>query len=203
RYQDGIEKILAQCNELTFITDALLFIARAENTSVALRCEWLDMDRELGVLADYFTAPAEHAGIDLTLGGKGGMVWADRALLQRAVSNLIRNALTHTPRGSSVSIAGRGNSDAAWVEVRDNGPGLSEALLPKVFDRFQRGRESEGGAGLGLAIVKSVMDLHGGRVSLVSDRGLIARLDFPVPEGVVAPGETSGDVARLQAPEPN
>ncbi|MEQ1820499.1 MAG: ATP-binding protein [Terricaulis sp.] len=203
RYQDGIEKILAQCNELTFITDALLFIARAENTSVALRCEWLELDRELGVLTDYFTALAELAGIELTLSRNGGMVWADRALLQRAVSNLIRNALAHTPRGSCVSIAGRGDSDAAWIEVRDNGPGLSETLLPKVFDRFQRGRESEGGAGLGLPIVKSVMDLHGGRVSLISDQGLIARLEFPAPEGVVTAGETSGGDAGLRTPEPN
>lgn len=203
-YHSGIETILAQCNELTSITEALLFIARAENTSVAVKCEWLDVRRELEVLVDYYTAPAEQAGIEVTLESAAGAAWADRALMQRAVSNLIRNALAHTPRGSCVSISARGGRvEGAWIEVRDNGPGLSEALLPKVFDRFQRGRDTEGGAGLGLAIVKSIMDLHKGKVSLASDRGLIARLEFPAPESVSTEGDKVSADARPRAPEPN
>lgn len=203
KYQDGIATILAQCSELTSMTEALLFIARAESTSVAVKSEWLDLSHELTVLADYYTALAEQAGIDLTLASASGMVWADRALLQRATSNLIRNALAHTPRGSRVLISALGGAEGAWIEVRDNGPGLSAALLPKVFDRFQRGRDSEGGAGLGLAIVKSIMDLHGGEVSLVSDQGLVARLEFPAPEGGATDGEKTPNDARVRAPQPN
>jgi signal transduction histidine kinase len=182
-YRAGIEELLTQCNELSGITEALLFIARAENTSVALKPHWLDLAKELRVLADYFAAPAENAGIEIVMRDVSGAVWADRALMQRAVSNLIRNALAHAPRGSSVWITAGSAADGAWIEIADNGPGISAEFLPRVFDRFQRGRESGAGAGLGLAIVKSIMDLHGGDVVLTSSAGLVARLEFPVPAG--------------------
>lgn len=180
-YRAGIEEMLTQCNELSGITEALLFIARAENTSVALKPDWLDLGKELRVLADYFAAPAELAGIEIVMRDASGAVWADRALMQRAVSNLMRNALAHAPRGSTVWIAAEGTAGGSWIEIADNGPGLSAELLPKVFDRFQRGRDGGGGAGLGLAIVKSIMDLHGGDVALTSTAGLVARLEFPAP----------------------
>ncbi|MEQ1489590.1 MAG: ATP-binding protein [Terricaulis sp.] len=202
-YHGGIETIIEQCNELTSMTEALLFIARAENTSVAVKGEWLDVGRELSLLADYYTAPAEQAGIELTLVNAVGTMWADRALLQRSVSNLIRNALAHAPRGSRVWIAAQGDADSAWIEVRDNGPGLSDALLPRVFDRFQRGRDSEGGAGLGLAIVKSIMDLHGGKISLVTDNGLIARLEFPAPHNGLPDSEKIAGDTRSRATQLN
>lgn len=198
-YRGGIEEILTQCNELSGITEALLFIARAENTSVALKADWLDLTKELALLAEYFTAPAENAGIEIIMREVSGPVWADRALVQRAVSNLIRNALAHTPRGSAVSIRAHGSADGAWVEIADNGPGLSAELLPRVFDRFQRGRESEGGAGLGLAIVKSIMDLHGGKILLTSGQGLVARLEFPAPQRLdVTEGRAAGEALESQ-----
>lgn len=181
QYRTGIEEILTQCNELSSITEALLFIARAENTSVALQPRWLDARQELSLLADYFAAPAENAGIKIIMRAVSGQVWGDRALIQRAVSNLIRNALTHTPAGSNIWISASASAEGAWIEIADDGPGLPADLLPKVFDRFQRGPDSEGGAGLGLAIAKSIMDLHGGKILLTSSQGLVARLEFPAP----------------------
>lgn len=185
QYRRGIEDILAQCDELSTITEALLFIARAENTSIALNRTRLDLGRELSVLVEYFEGLAQAGGHEISLQSASGEVWADRILMQRAVSNLVRNALVHTPRGSRVQISANSDAQGAWIEVRDDGPGLSGDLLARVFDRFQRGGDNEGGAGLGLAIVKSIMDLHGGAILLTSERGVVARLAFPPPSASV------------------
>ncbi|WP_228126840.1 ATP-binding protein [Candidatus Viadribacter manganicus] len=181
-YRSGIEGILAQCNELSTMTEGLLFIARAENTKVALRSEWLDLERELGLLADYFAAPADDAGIELCVVGAKGRVWADRTLLQRALSNLITNVLTHAPRGSCVKLQARQSAGSTIIEVEDNGPGVPAHLLAHLFTRFQRGDGAQAGSGLGLAIVKSIMDMHGGKVELASANGFRVELTFPHTE---------------------
>jgi signal transduction histidine kinase len=178
-YQTGVESILIECNHLSAIVESLLFLARAENTAVELKREMLSLDRELAMIADYFEAAAEQAGVALVVERASGAVWADRTLLLRAVSNLVRNALTHTPPGSRVSLVGTATDKLSTIEVRDNGPGIAPELQTRLFDRFQRGDTASGGAGLGLAIVKSIMDLHGGEVVIANDGGARATLTFP------------------------
>ena len=95
------------------------------------------------------------------------VVRGDAAGVERAVANLVDNALRHTPDGGSVTVEVRGTGPrSAEIAVRDTGPGVPPDRLPRLFDRFSRvddARHERGGAGLGLAIVAAVAQAHGGR----------------------------------------
>jgi signal transduction histidine kinase len=104
--------------------------------------------------------------------------------IQRVLTNLIGNALTHTPRGGSVEVEAQRLGDVVRVEVRDTGEGIAPADLPHVFERFYRGEPSRsrppvqtggtggtGGMGLGLVIAKALVEAHGGRIGITSEVG--------------------------------
>ena len=97
------------------------------------------------------------------------------ALIQRALENLLRNAIRRTPRGGRVTLSVSRTPTAATVCVADTGSGIRPEELPRVFDRAFRGadasREDRAGAGLGLAIVKRIIELRGGRISADSAPG--------------------------------
>jgi two-component system, OmpR family, sensor kinase len=109
-------------------------------------------------------APAEHPPV----------VMGDEARLQQVITNLLANALDHTPVSSSVSVSVETHHDVVEISVADAGPGMPEDVVPRVFDRFYRadpGRaRDQGGTGLGLAIVKSLVHAHGGSVTCRSTR---------------------------------
>jgi signal transduction histidine kinase len=112
----------------------------------------------------------------------GLYVYADASLLRRLVQNLIANAIRYTPRGEI--IIGARESDAAggtecWVT--DNGSGIPEAFLEKVFIKGETDSEDEGGMGLGLAIVKTVAEAHGGKVTAESRKGEGTTFRFSLP----------------------
>src|SRR5205807_2369429 len=125
---------------------------------------------------------AEDRHVSIVCDGQGE-IFADPALFNRAVSNLIDNALRFTPDGGKVQISIGSRDDHTEVFVRDTGSGIAPEHLPRVFDRFYRGdaSRSSAGTGLGLALVKSIVDLHGGSASVESElgRGTTVLLTFP------------------------
>ena len=96
----------------------------------------------------------------------------DRLMLRRALSNLVSNAILHTPPGQAVHVSLGSDGGRATVTVENPGPAIPAEHLPKLFDRFYRvdpSRQRQGdGAGLGLAIVKAIVDAHGGAISVTS-----------------------------------
>jgi signal transduction histidine kinase len=93
----------------------------------------------------------------------------------RAVSNLVSNAIAHTPRGGSVTLGASATDAEINIRVSDTGIGIPAEALPRVFDRFFRvdpsRSKASGGTGLGLAIVQSIMTLHGGSAEIASQLG--------------------------------
>ena len=113
-----------------------------------------------------------------------GVLMADRQRITQAIMNLMRNALEHTPDGTSVSVGSRIVGDTARIWVRDAGPGIPAEDREHLFERFSRGREgrrSESGAGLGLAITKSIAEAHGGSVELETAEGLGSTFTLVLP----------------------
>jgi two-component system heavy metal sensor histidine kinase CusS len=115
-----------------------------------------------------------------------GQLWGDPLLFRRAVSNLLSNALQHTPPDGRIEINAHTHADgASEVIVRDSGVGIPAEHLPRIFDRFyrvDRARTQAGhGAGLGLALVQSIMRLHGGAATIDSTvgKGTAVTLHFP------------------------
>jgi two-component system heavy metal sensor histidine kinase CusS len=117
----------------------------------------------------------------------------DRALFQRAIGNVVANALAHTPSGGSVTLRATGDERSTRVEVIDTGCGISADHLLHVFDRFYRAENSRssrnGNVGLGLAIVRSITELHGGTVEIASEvgRGTRVTMSFPKKEASASP----------------
>ena len=119
------------------------------------------------------------------------VVSADASLLRRIFQNLIANAIKYTPRGEVVIGARElGAADVVECWVSDNGAGIPEAILEKVFDKGETDPENEGGMGLGLAIVKTFIEAHGGQVTVESKEGVGSTFRFSLPTNANASGLT-------------
>lgn len=187
-YQDVLGSCLEECGRLGRLIDSLLFLARAENPKTVLATEPVDLGRELTTIREFFEPAAAEAGITLVKEVELDLIIpADRTLFQRAVGNLVTNALAHTPPGGMVTLRGRRVEGSICVEVADSGEGIAPEHLPYLFDRFYRAdpaRSGGGRVGLGLAIVRGVAELHGGTATVESapGRGTTFILTFPVPK---------------------
>ncbi len=185
-YRNVLEATLDECEHLSKMVRSLLFIARAEHGQATISCETFNVARSLEKIRTYFEDSASEACIQLTLDCPPDLsLSGDNTLFQRAVSNVVANALDHTPSGGSVSLRAAIVQSGIEVQVSDTGEGIAAHLQPHVFDRFFRGdasrRTDQDRVGLGLGITKSIMDLHHGRISLESciGRGSLFTLFFP------------------------
>ncbi|MBI1852881.1 MAG: heavy metal sensor histidine kinase [Planctomycetes bacterium] len=190
QYRRVLESNLEECQRLTRTIDSLLFLARAESPEAQIAHEKLDVARELSSVRDFFEASAAEHGVRLTLSapeGIGGQF--DRTLFQRAIGNLVENALRHTAPGGEIVLRTRLVGGEVLVEVADTGCGIAPVHLPHVFDRLYRAdsarSSASGGAGLGLAIVKTIAELHGGsaRIASAEGHGTCVTLAFPTDGG--------------------
>lgn len=184
-YRDVLESCLEECGRLSRLIDSLLFLARAEAPKAALVTGPVDVAVELRNVQEVFDPMAAEAGVRLVVEVTAGLhVTADRTLLDRAIGNLVANALSHTPAGGTVTLFADRTVAGVRIGVRDTGPGIPAEHLPYVFDRFYRAdaaRTSTGRVGLGLAIVKSIADLHGGTASADSPPGGGATVAITLP----------------------
>jgi two-component system heavy metal sensor histidine kinase CusS len=186
-YRDVIESCLEEAVRLSDLIGDLLFLARAESPLSHLRREPVDVGELLGRVREYYEASATDGDVSLTTAVEGGPFVAelDRTLLQRAVGNLVSNALAYTPPGGAVVLRTKADLSTVRIEVCDTGVGIPSEALPRVFDRFFRVDSSRshgsGGTGLGLAIVKSIALLHGGNVEIASQPGHGTRVTLQMP----------------------
>jgi two-component system heavy metal sensor histidine kinase CusS len=184
-YRACIESAADEYDRLSHMVDALLFLARSEQPDAQLDKRSLDIEQETAAVFAYYQAMADELGVTL-VNHCAGSVIADSALLRRALGNLVANALHHTPSGGRIFVDVKAAPDhKAEIVVSDTGHGIAPEDLPHVLDRFYRAdgaRPRLGqGTGLGLAIVQSIMQLHGGTVSVQSEphRGTAFTLTFP------------------------
>ncbi|MDI4633176.1 sensor histidine kinase N-terminal domain-containing protein [Pelomonas sp. V22] len=169
------------------LINQLLTLARAEPDSASRQDRQLiDLRRLATELTAELVPRALQAGIDLGLddadeGTPPLPVRGILLLLREALSNLIDNAIRYAGRGATVTVRLRAEAGRVLLEVEDNGPGLPEAELEHVFERFVRATDEGSGCGLGLAIVREIVERHGGRVSLLplAPQGLLARISLP------------------------
>lgn len=188
-YRQALETTFQECAHLSTLVRSLLFIAAAEHGATRIDAERFNLHNRLSKILDFFSVDAAEKGVRLELDCPADMEMAgDPTLVQRAVVNLVSNALSHTPEGGRVSIAARQAGAGVEIDVNDTGEGIAPEDLPHVFDRFFH-RESASSAsrdrgrlGLGLAITKSIVDLHGGQVRLDSKRSAGTRFTLSFPD---------------------
>jgi len=186
-YREALTSCLEESVRLSDLIENLLFLARAESPGMQLKREPVQVVRDLGAICEYYEAAAAECKVTLsTRSGEEVVYPFDRSLLQRALGNLVVNALDHTPPGGAVWLSAVADRGRVRIEVSDTGCGIPAEDLPRVFDRFyraDRARSSQfGGVGLGLAIVKGIVTLHGGWTEVESQVGKGTRivLSFPV-----------------------
>jgi signal transduction histidine kinase len=163
-YQAATEAALAEADSLLEIFSALLRIAQIEAGAQKSGFTEVDLSALMRSIADAYGPAAEDSQHKLLADIADGVaITGDRQLLAQLFSNLVENALTHTPAGSTVRLALYPTATGFEAEVADNGPGIPEAERDKVFDRFYRLDRSRTtkGSGLGLALVKAIAALHG------------------------------------------
>lgn len=173
-YQEVLASNMEEFERLTRMAENLMFLARAEQAERALQLRQLELASVGEELCDYFEALADDREIRLE-NALCGQLLADQQLLQRALGNLLANAVRHADPGSPISLRRVDTPGLCWLQVHNQGPPIAPQHLDKVFDRFYRvdpSRAEPGDSGgLGLAIVRSIMLLHGGQVRVSSDEG--------------------------------
>jgi two-component system phosphate regulon sensor histidine kinase PhoR len=191
-HREGFVRIIRdQAARLQALVDDLLALAELERPDARVRAERFDLreaaERQIGAFRDR----AQRAGLALALEpGPAAPLSADRARIDLVLANLLDNALKYTERGG-VTVRVGGDEAHAWCEIADTGPGIPEADLPRIFERFYRvdkarSRE-QGGTGLGLSIVKHIVALHHGEVSAANAPGGGCVFRIELPRGASSP----------------
>ena len=191
-YRAVLESAVEEYERISRMIANMLFLARADDHN-AIAPHWVDLEGTLARVMGYFELLAEERGVFLRVRmdepSQGPRrVWADETMIVRALSNLVSNALQHATRGTPVVLSAQAVADGTCaVHVMNDGPPIAPEHQALIFERFYRvdasRRGSASGSGLGLAIVRSIMEMHGGRVSVTSAPGqlTIFTLHFHVP----------------------
>jgi signal transduction histidine kinase len=175
-YEHGIERCQLDCERLEETVAKMLTLARAETKSDSPKMA-ADLSQVLRQVSEQFESMAELKHLKIVLLAEEP-VWVDvdREQLQLLCSNLLLNALQHSPAGSAVRAVVQQDGTRSELVVEDAGEGIAPEDLPHVFERFYRGDPSRsrntGGTGLGLAICKAIASRWQGTIEIASDLGI-------------------------------
>lgn len=168
-YETLLANNMGELERISRMVENILFLARASHARSVLTIAPLSLETETLRVVDYFEGLAEERGISLRCHGEG-VVFADALLFQRALSNLVANAINYGDENSEVEVSVEHQTSLSTVNVDNVGPRIPAEKIDKLFDRFYRAdpSRSEGGSsnGLGLSIVQAIMALHRGEVSV-------------------------------------
>jgi two-component system heavy metal sensor histidine kinase CusS len=184
-YRDTLQSNLEEYEWLARMIGDMLFLAQADNKLIVPRREPIDLHDQARRLAEFYEALAAEHGVGIEVAGAAHSS-GDRLMLQRALSNLLSNAIRHTPRGGTISLLASEDANTARIAVENPGSTIPPEHLPHLFDRFYQAdparRQGQGEhAGLGLAITKSIVEAHGGKIAVRSEAGR-TRFEITLPK---------------------
>lgn len=187
-YQEVLSNSLESTVRISEIITSLLFLARNEGSPKGSPEATADLSSALRPLEEIYNPLAAEEGVQFQIDIPDAIsVHSDATLLQRAIGNLVENAIVHSGKGSVVRLSVRARNGHAEIVVSDTGRGIPEAALPRIFDRFYQvdqvrsSANSRRGVGLGLAISRSIISLHGGTIEVESRLGAGTRFVVRLP----------------------
>lgn len=188
-----LHTLRGQIESLSALIDDLFELSQLDRAHPTVDVESASLRDLISDTLESLHAHAERKGVSL-IGQVDPMVDPVRInpqKMQRVLSNLIQNAIRHTPADGTVMITARPVAGGVQVDVTDTGEGISPEELPRVFDWFYRGEKSRsrayGGAGLGLAIARSIVEAHGGRIWAESTPARGSMFRFTIPRAAAEP----------------
>jgi two-component system heavy metal sensor histidine kinase CusS len=187
-YREVLYSNLEEYERLARMISDMLFLAKADNGLIIPSSETVNLAIEIQELFGFYEAFAEEKNVRLVHEGEGS-VKANKLMLRRALSNLLSNAIRHSPRGGTVKVLiDHSQPGTINLTVENSGEVIAPEHLPRLFDRFYRvdpsRQKSSDGAGLGLAITKSIIEAHKGRIQAFSSNGS-TRFDITFPTGII------------------
>jgi signal transduction histidine kinase len=187
-FQKGAERLLRLVNEV-------LDLSRANAGMLPVERKWFGLDVAVTHAIDELRPQAEQRGITLRVEAGPGAerMLGDEDRIVQIVVNLVGNALRFTPAGGTITVKLSGTDTEVRIEVQDTGMGIPADLVPVVFDRFRQAHSGRGGTGLGLAIVKSLVEAHGGHVTVESQEGKGSRFTVVLPKEAVEGDPLGGE----------
>jgi heavy metal sensor kinase len=182
--REALESAQEEVERMRSMVENLLVLARADDGSLELLKESLDLAEVTAVVAENASTLGRPKDVTLITEGPPVTVRADRARIEQVVMNLVSNAIRFSPRGGTVRVSTWSDDGGAGCTVTDEGPGVSPELAGRVFERFVRGdvaRANDDGSGLGLAICHEIVAAHGGRIWVDARPGLGGSFSFWLP----------------------
>ena len=184
--EEQIERLLGETRQLARLVEDLRTLSLAEAGQLPMKWEPLDLQEMLADVATSFSGQAEAAGVDLSCEVIGEAeqvkIMGDAGRLDQVLSNLVANALDHTPAGGKIHIQAARFKEGIEIEVSDTGSGIAAEDQERIFDRFWRGEGGrQTGSGLGLAIAKHLVQAHRGEIGVESElnRGTTFTIRLP------------------------
>jgi two-component system sensor histidine kinase BaeS len=177
-----LEGLLDDTRVLARLVEDLRTLAHADNGTLTLYKEPVDLGTLLREAADACRPQADAAQIAVVVEGVRVPITmdADPVRLREVLTNLITNAIRHTPAGGHITVSGEQRGDRSIIRVADTGEGIPAEDLPRLFDRFYKGRTSTG-SGLGLAIARGIVTAHHGSITADNRPGAGALFTISVP----------------------
>ena len=182
RDDSHVKELLDDAQVLSRLVEDLRTLANVESGAFVLEREPTDVAMLIAHTISSFGEQAESQGVMLTTAVPDSLplVSLDAVRIRQVLTNVIANALQHTPQGGSVSATAEGRDNTLRMTISDTGAGIAKEDLPKIFDRFYKGAGSRG-SGLGLAIARKLVVAHGGLIDAESDRRQGTRISITLP----------------------
>ncbi len=183
-YRDVLASNLEEFDRLARMISDMLFLAKTDHGLMVPQRDRIDLVNEIQQLIEFYEPLTEESGLSIAISGHGSTL-GDHLMIRRALSNLLSNALRHTPRGGKIEAQVRENANGeVSVCIENSGTDIAPEHITHLFDRFYRvdpARQHSGeGVGLGLAITQSIIEAHQGSIAVTSSNGL-TRFEITLP----------------------
>ncbi len=182
-----LASLVQESDRLSLLIDDLLALAKNESGNRTLRKINENVRELLTRVVDLHYAKAENEGVTLTIAVTDDVfAYVDEQQMEQVLSNLIDNAIKCTPEGGQVTVCAEDKCDSTVLSVIDTGIGIASADVSRLFERFYRSDKArsrkKGGSGLGLSIVRSIVDAHGGHITVQSTPGVGSTFTVVIPK---------------------
>ena len=181
--REFVADIETEARRLSRIVDNLLDLSRMEAGALRPERGWYDLAALVDDVLGRLRAATVGRVMSVDIPDELPPIFLDYVEIDQVLTNLIENAVRHTPEGTAITVRARAAGDHVAIEVLDDGPGLDPRSLPRLFEAFVRGRSAQRpGVGLGLAVARGLVEAHGGEISAANrpEGGAVFRFTLPI-----------------------